>query len=51
MASKREKKPKIEKVEAEAKEEEEEIVQIGSCTGFKIGQKFATPSPGYGDRL
>lgn len=29
---------------------EEELVLIGSCIDFKSGQKFATPSPGSGDR-
>jgi hypothetical protein len=25
-------------------------LQIGNCSDFKPGQKFATPSPGSGDR-
>jgi hypothetical protein len=28
-----------------------EITVIGSFTDFKTGQKFPTPSPGYGDRV
>ena len=30
--------------------EEDHSDQIGTCTEFKPGQKYATPSPGSGDR-
>jgi hypothetical protein len=35
----------------ESKEDDTEGIQIGTCSEFKPGQKYATPSPGSGDRV